>query len=109
VRQGQERVRITRSALVGPEGDLTGPVYRSLRLNFERIRKGQGQPLEVLDAVRSLNDMLDAFGQALTEYERARFRLLVALGLPAEALLDPRRMPLPGPAAGCAPADAHGP
>jgi len=93
--QTAERVRITRSALFGPGGEPAGPVYTSLRLNFERIRKGQGQPLEVLDSIRSLNDLLEAHAQALTEFDRARFRLLVALGLPAEALLDPSRMPRP--------------
>ena len=94
VRQTAERVRVTRSALYGPDGKPTGPVYTSLRLNFELVRKG-GRPLEVLDSIRGLNDLVEAYGQALTDHDRARFRLLVALGLPAEGLLDPARMPLP--------------
>jgi hypothetical protein len=70
-------------------------VYRSLRLNFLRILGGGGLPLEVLDSVRSLNDLLDAYSAAMTDFERARFRLLIALGLPAPGILDPHLLPLP--------------
>jgi hypothetical protein len=61
-----------------------------LRLNFDRIRTVPNtRPLEVLDSVRGLNDTLEAYGQAVTDYERARFRLLIALGLPPRELLSP--------------------
>jgi len=40
----------------------------------------------VLDAIRGLNDTLESYGQALTDYERARFRLLIALGLPPQEI-----------------------
>src|SRR5262249_49396299 len=83
-RQGQERVRITRSALFAPKGAADGPVYRSLRLNFDRIRGAEGRPLEVLDSIRGLNDLLEAYYQAMTDLERAYFRLLTALGLPPQ-------------------------
>ena len=43
----------------------------------------------LIDSVRRLSDVLESYGQAVTEYERARFRLLIALGLPPEAILDP--------------------
>src|SRR5262249_59830599 len=76
-------------------GRPQGPAYRSLRLNFTNINRGQGRPLEVLDSIRGLNDTREAYANALTEYERARFRLLVALGIPASGLLDPRLMPVP--------------
>jgi outer membrane protein TolC len=95
VRRGRERVAIGRYALFDQAGAPTGPVYRSLRLNFLRIKKGEGRPLEVLDSIRGLSDMLDAYGNDLTDYERARFRLLVALGMPPHALLDPNLMPSP--------------
>ncbi len=84
----RRRLDISRSALFDAEGKPVGPVFRSLRLNFERIRAAEGRPLEVLDSIRGLNDLLEAFGQATTDYERARFRLLVALGLPAQVILD---------------------
>src|SRR5262249_14022029 len=96
VRRTLERVRITRSALFDDKGAPEGPGYRSLRLNFLNIKKKeQARPLEALSSIRGLTDLLEAYGQAMTDYERARFRLLIALGMPAQALLDPRLMPLP--------------
>jgi outer membrane protein TolC len=83
-----ERVNTTRAALFGPNGQPTGPVFEAIRLNFERVREiKMTRPLEVLDSIRGLNDLLEAYGQAVTDYERARFRLLVVLGLPPEEIL----------------------
>jgi outer membrane protein TolC len=90
VQRTGERVRITRDALYDPSGSPTGIAFRSLRLNFTRIKGGEGRPLEALDSVRGLNDSIEAYVQAVTDFERARFRLLVALGMPAQALLDPQ-------------------
>jgi outer membrane protein TolC len=95
VLRSRERVWRTRASLYDESGQPAGVVFRSVRLNFLRIRGGEGRPLEVLDSIRSLNDVLEAYGGDLTDYERSRFRLLVALGLPARALLDPQCMPLP--------------
>jgi hypothetical protein len=93
-----ERVRITRSSLFDDKGDPDGPVFRSIRLNFERIRGAEGRPLEVIDSIRGLNDQLESFGQDLTDYERSRFRLLIALGLPPDALCLPTAVsPEPNP------------
>jgi hypothetical protein len=95
VRRGRERLTISRSSLFDAKGAPTGPVYRSLRLNFLRIKRGEGRPLEVLDAVRGLSDLLDSYATDVTDYERARFRLLNALGMPPQTLVDPNLMPLP--------------
>jgi outer membrane protein TolC len=89
VRSWRERLTLAYSALFNDAGEPTGPAFRSLRLNFDRIRLGEGRPLEVLDSIRGLSDTLEAYGQALTDYERAQVRLLVALGLSAERWLDP--------------------
>jgi outer membrane protein TolC len=89
VRSWRERVALARSALFNDAGEATGPAFRSLRLNFDRIRLGEGRPLEVLDSIRGLSDALEAYGQALTDYERAQFRLLIALGLPPARWLEP--------------------
>jgi outer membrane protein TolC len=86
----RERVRITAKSLFDDKGKPEGPVFQAIRLNFDRIRNVPGtRPLEVLDSVRSLSDLLDAYAQAITEYERARFRLLVALGVPMQMIFDP--------------------
>jgi len=97
VLRSRERVGIAQSSLYDQAGRPEGIVFRNIRLNFIRIRGGEGRPLEAVDAVRSLSDVLDAYGNDITDYERARFRLLIALGLPAQAVLDPRCMPQPPP------------
>src|SRR5207253_2780900 len=84
-----------RAGLFDADGKPGGPVYRSLRLNFVRIRGGQGRPLEVLDSIRGLNDAVEAYAAALTDHERARFRLLTALGVSAARILNPAQMPCP--------------
>ena len=92
VQRGRERVAITRRALFDANGAATGPVFQGLRLNFDRIRTvPTARPLEVLDAIRGLNDTLEAYGQTITDYERARWRLLISLGLPPPALFMPPR------------------
>lgn len=93
VAQSRERVQVTLAALFNEKGEPVGPAFRSVQLNFERIRGAEGRPFEVLDSIRGFNDILDAYGQAVTDYERARLRLLMALGLPAQAYLDPASMP----------------
>ena len=50
----------------------------------------------VYDSIRGLNDLLDVYGQAITDYERAQFALMAALGLPAYALFDNNAACAPG-------------
>jgi outer membrane protein TolC len=97
----RERLKITRSALFNDEGKPTGPVFRSLRLNFDRIQAGEGRPLEALDSIRGLSDTVEAYAQAVTEYERAQFRLLIALGLPPNELMNPKAMTTPSLNSNC--------
>jgi outer membrane protein TolC len=97
VRGWRERIDITASSLFDSQGRTRGPVFESLRLNFDRIRNvPNSRPLEVLDSIRALSSLLDAYGNALTDYERARFRLIFALGVPTQGLWDPQTMPQPG-------------
>jgi outer membrane protein TolC len=93
VLSSQERLNLLRASLFGDAGGENGPAFQSLRLSLERIRQGEGRPLEALDSVRGLLDLLDAYGQALTEYERSRFRLLTALGVPGHALPEQEHPP----------------
>jgi len=83
----RERVKISAKSLFDENGRPDGPIFQALRLNFDRIRNVPGtRPLEVLDSVRRLNDLLDIYAQAITEYERARFHLLVTLGVPTQMI-----------------------
>ena len=93
----RERITIAREALFNAAGAPEGPVFQSLRLNFERIKGGEGRPLEALDSIRGMSDALETYGQDITDYESARFHLLTALGLPPEGFLDPDKMPAPCP------------
>jgi outer membrane protein TolC len=84
----RERVQITGSSLFDAKGDLKGPVFENLRLSFETLKGGgDRRPREVLDAVRALNDLLESYVQAVTEYDRSRLRLTTALGLPPQLLV----------------------
>jgi outer membrane protein TolC len=93
--RARQRVEVTRAGLFDEQGRPNGVVYRSISLNFQRVKGGEGRPLELVDSVRRLFDALEGYAFALTDYDRARFRLLVALGLPPAALLDPKCMPIP--------------
>lgn len=99
IRRSRERLAISQGALFDRNGTATGVAYEQIRLNFLRLSKQETRPLEVLDTIRSLNDLLDVYTQDMTDYEQSRFRLLVALGIPRLALIDPSLMPAP-PAAG---------
>ena len=79
-------------ALPAQQGDT---VSLSTQATVPAANVPGARPLEVLDSIRGLNDTLEAYGQAVTDYERSRFRLLLTLGLPPEAILDPAKMPLP--------------
>jgi len=88
IRAWQDRLQITRSALFDKSDKPAGPVFEAIRQNFTRIREEpKTRPLEVLDAIRGLSDFLESYGQAMTEYERSRFRLMIALGLAPEEII----------------------
>jgi outer membrane protein TolC len=95
IERGKQRVELTAAGLFDKNRQPDGAIYRSLRLNFHRIFQGAGRPLEVQDSIRRLSDVLQVYGNALTDLDQARFRLLFALGMPATALIDPAQMPLP--------------
>jgi len=87
IRRARERIELITAGLFDEQGRPVGTVYRSLRLNFVRIKGGQGLPLEVLDSTRRLTDVLGVYADALSDYDRARMRLLVALGVPTAELV----------------------
>jgi outer membrane protein TolC len=83
------RYGTARNALFGRDFEPTGPVFEAIRLNFNRIRnEPKTRPLEVLDSIRGLSDILETYGQTMTDYERSRFRLMIALGMSPEEIIS---------------------
>ena len=58
---------------------------KSYVANLARIREGEGQPLEMLQAARARANAQNALTEAITEYNRAQMSLLRALGQPPGA------------------------
>jgi outer membrane protein TolC len=92
-RDWAERLDETRATLFDNSGAPKGPVYRAILLNFERIKGGEGRPLEVVDSIRLMADSLEAYAQAVTGYERAQLRLILSLGLPVQSILPAEERP----------------
>ena len=62
----------------------------AFREDIERIRGGEGLPLEVVDSLRLLARARERYVNTIIDYNRAQFQLYVALGKPpAELLLRP--------------------
>lgn len=58
---------------------------RSYQRNLERIRHGQGLPLEALQAIQALDAARRDYLRAVIDYNAAQFRLQWALGWPVQA------------------------
>jgi outer membrane protein TolC len=56
----------------------------SYRRNLERIREGQGLPLEVLQSLQALDAANREYLRAVIDYNEAQFRLQRALGWPIQ-------------------------
>lgn len=70
----RQQVDLTQQAIATAE--------RSYESNLERIKDGEGLPIEVLQAVQALESARRAYLQAVTAYNQAQFRLQWALGWP---------------------------
>lgn len=55
---------------------------KSFTRNFERIREGQGFPLEALQSIQALDQAQREYLRAVTSYNQAQFTLTRALGWP---------------------------
>ncbi len=74
----QRQIEITRDAITNARD--------SYRRNLERIRDGQGLPLEVLQSVQALETAERTYLQAIIGYNRAQLRLQWAQGWPVSAV-----------------------
>ena len=59
-----------------------GAAENSYRRNTERIRGGQGLPIEVLQSIQALDQSQREYLRAVRDYDEAQFRLYRALGCP---------------------------
>jgi outer membrane protein TolC len=62
--------------------EAIGSAQNSYERNLNRIREGQGLPLEVLQSVQALEAAHRAYLKAVIEHNQAQFRLQWALGWP---------------------------
>ncbi|MCA9035718.1 MAG: TolC family protein [Planctomycetaceae bacterium] len=60
----------------------------SVARNLDRIRNGQGLPIEALQSVRALEDARLGYLQAVFDYNEAQFQLHRAIGQPVFSPLD---------------------
>ncbi|NND99194.1 MAG: TolC family protein [Pirellulaceae bacterium] len=77
VQHRRQQVEITRQAIQSAEN--------SYQRNLDRIRDGQGLPLEVLQSIEALEDARLAYLNAVVDYNTSQFRLQWALGWPITA------------------------
>ncbi|MCA9051710.1 MAG: TolC family protein [Planctomycetaceae bacterium] len=75
----QTRFRFERIAIA--EQGITS-AEESVRRNLDRIRNGQGRPIEALQAIRALEEARLALVTAISDYNAAQFRLHRAIGHP---------------------------
>jgi outer membrane protein TolC len=82
----RQQVELTARQLVSAEAGF--------REDLERIRNTVGRPIEVVDSLQLLNQARVARIRAVTDYNKAQFRLFVHLGSPPP-LASPPTDPLP--------------
>lgn len=54
----------------------------SYQLNLDRIRDAAGLPLELVQAIKARTDAKNAYTEAISNYNRAQYRLMHAMGQP---------------------------
>ncbi len=78
----REQIAVTQRAIQSAEDSYTR--------NLERIRDGQGLPLEVLQSVQALESAQRAYLRAVIDYNQAQFRLQWATGWPVSLTVTRR-------------------
>ena len=73
----REQISIAQSAITAADD--------SYRRNSERIRDGQGLPIEVLQSIQALDEARRQYVRIIADYNRSQFRLQRALGWPIES------------------------
>jgi outer membrane protein TolC len=81
--EAQAQVTARRRQIAVAEGAISA-AGQSYRRNLERIREGQGLPLEALQSIQALDAAHREYLRAVIEYDEAQFRLQRALGWPIQ-------------------------
>ena len=87
--EAQAQVGSLRGQMTVAEGGLR-VADQSYRLNVQRIRGGQGLPLEVLQSLQALDQARREYLRTVGDYDQWQFRLYRALGCPIPASASPR-------------------
>ncbi len=61
---------------------------KSYDRNYERVKAGEGLPVELLQAIRARAGALDAYTRAVGNYNRAQVHLLRAIGRPPKSAAE---------------------
>ena len=83
VAETHAQVEARQSQIKIAEAGITAAVD-SYRRNSERIRDGQGLPIETLQSIQALDQARRQYVRAVADYNRAQFQLQRALGWPIE-------------------------
>jgi outer membrane protein TolC len=78
------QVESRRDQLAAAERGI-GTAEDSFRRNTERIRNGQGLPIETLQSIQALDQARRLYVRTVADYNRAQFRLHWALGWPVSS------------------------
>lgn len=81
VTEAQARVKARRNRITVAQAGMQS-AHDSYDRNFNRIREGQGLPIEVLQAIQSLNAIERELVDATVDFNVAQFQLQRALGWP---------------------------
>ncbi len=83
VAESHAQVEARRSQIKLAEAGITA-AQDSYRRNSERIRDGQGLPIETLQSIQALDQARRQYVRAVADYNRAQFQLQRALGWPIQ-------------------------
>ncbi|MCL4207683.1 MAG: TolC family protein [Pirellulaceae bacterium] len=88
VAEAHAEVVARRSQIAAAQSGITA-AEASYRRNHERIRNGQGLPIETLQSIQALDQARRQYIRAVADFNRSQFRLQRALGWP----VAPHRSP----------------
>jgi outer membrane protein TolC len=83
VAEAYAQVQARKKQIVTAKGGIKA-AGDSYRRNLDRIRDGQGLPIEVLQSIQALDQVRREYVRTLVDYNEAQFRLHRALGWPIQ-------------------------